>query len=99
MFYKLLPVIMFIVGMGFGRGTYIYMKDEELEQKREQLESYHKELLEIAEYLEAKEKHIRNKWQAMVDDISKYEASIRQTDGKWSEWDDVYLNSWSSAEK
>ena len=90
---------MFIAGMLVGRGIYICIQDKELEQKREQLKSYHKELLEIQDYLEKKEQHVRNKWQAMVDDISKYEASIRQTDGKWSDWDDVYLNSWSSAEK
>lgn len=83
-----------------GRTSYVYWRNKYLEDKKQELLAYHAQLLAIEQSLEEKDKAIRNKWQKMVDDISKYQAAIDPEDrGKWSEWDDVYFQSWNSAEK
>lgn len=83
-----------------GRTSYVWWRNKYLEDKKFELMRYHAKLLAIEEDLEEKDKEIRKKWQRMVDDISKYQAAVDPEDnGKWNEWDDVFLNSWSSAEK
>lgn len=75
-------------------------KQEALKSYEESLITYHNKLDAVRISLEEKDDEIRRKWQSMVDDISKYQASMCKDDaGKWTEWDDVYLNSWKSAEK
>ncbi len=73
--------------------------DRNLEQKRQQLMAYRDELLKMAEALDLKDRQIREKWQNMVTDFSKYQASISGDTGKWTDMDDIYLDSWKSAEK
>lgn len=73
--------------------------DRHLEQKRQQLMAYRDELLDMATALELKDRQIREKWQNMVTDFSKYQASISGDTGKWTDMDDIYLDSWKSAEK
>lgn len=71
-----------------------------LEEKKAELLAYHAELLAVADALEAKDAAIRTKWQNMVDDFSKYQYAIDPSDkGKWTDMDDIYLQSWGSAEK
>jgi len=85
---------------GLGRMSYLVARNRYLEEKKQELISYHAQLLEIEEGLEARDKQIRQKWQNLVDDISKYQAMSGGFEkGKWTEMDDVYLNSWKSAEE
>jgi len=85
---------------GLGRMSYLVMRNRYLEDKKQELLSYHAELLAIEENLEARDKQIRQKWQNLVDDISKYQAMVGGFEnGKWTDMDDVYLNSWKSAEE
>lgn len=75
-------------------------REQYLEDKKQELIEYHAQLLAIADSLEKKDAAIRAKWQTMVDDISKYQYAIDPSDaGKWTEMDDIYLQSWGSAEK
>lgn len=90
----------YVAGFVMGRYSYLFWRNKYLEDKKEELIGYHKQLLDIQKTLESKEKFIRNKWQRMVDDFSKYQAAVNPQDsGKWSDWDDAYLNSWKSAEE
>ena len=83
-----------------GRYSYLFYRNQYLESKRNELNAYREELVELSKVLEEKDAAIRKKWQSMVTDISKYQASMVDGDtGKWSDWDDAYLSSWSSAEK
>ena len=73
---------------------------EYLEEKRGELLSYRNKLIDISEKLEDKDKHIRHKWQEMVTDFSKYQAMVEGVESdRWTDMDDIYLNSWKSAEK
>ena len=83
-----------------GRISANIAKNRYLEEKRGELIAYHQALLDISEQLELKDKTIKQKWQTMVDDISKYQAYVNPEDtGKWTDMDDIYLQSWKSAEK
>lgn len=89
----------FVMGCIIGRHSYRIVRDRYLHSKEKELINYHAQLMEIESELEYKEREIRNKWQRMVVDASNYQASIGGFDtGKWNDMDDVYLNSWSSAE-
>lgn len=90
----------FYFGFYSGRRAYKIWRDEYLESKRQELLSYRKDLLLIEKHLEAKDKAVRQKWQEMVSDFADYRSKVSpETAVKWNEWDDMYLNSWSSAEK
>lgn len=55
----------------------------------------------ISRQLEIKDEEVRKKWQDMVVDISKYQFMNQPSHlrGKWTEMDDVYLQSWCSADE
>lgn len=82
-----------------GRHSYIVFRDEYLENKKKELESYHKELLELQQHLRDTDTDIRNKWQNMVVDAANYQFSMVDTRGKWTDLDDRFLSSWNSAEQ
>lgn len=82
-----------------GRYSYLYWKNQYLEEKRGQLIAFRDELVNMANSLEETDAAIRKKWQRMVTDISKYDMARRSDSGKWTEADDIYFNSWNSAEK
>ena len=92
--------IPYLIAFMLGRFSYNVYRNRYLEEKKEDLIRYHAMLLSIEEGLEKRDDYIRSKWQSMVDDISKYKASV-EPDGndKWNEWDDLFLESWGSAEK
>lgn len=93
-------VLLIFAGFVAGRYSYCVWRNSYLESKKEELISYHAQLLAIEEALETKDKQIRRKWQGMVDDFSKYQACVNPDDtGKWTDADDIYLRSWSSAEE
>lgn len=97
-----IAIYVLVAGFGFeiGRRSQAIVMDKELEKKREALIAYRDELVEIAEHLEQKDTEIRHKWQKMVDDFSKYQAAMNPENAStWTEADDIYLNSWKSAEK
>jgi len=97
-----MAIYVIIAGFSFeiGRRSQAILMDDELENKRKALVAYRDELLVMAEHLEQKDDEIRHKWQSMVEDFSKYQAMANpQESGKWTESDDIYLNSWKSAEK
>lgn len=96
----LFEIIKLIGVFYLGRLSALWVKNRYLEEKRGELDAYREALINAATVLQNKDKEIRKKWQAMVDDISKYEAAINPINsGKWTESDDFYLNSWKSAEK
>lgn len=83
-----------------GRYSYLVMRNQYLENKKAELIAYHAQLMQLADALESKDVAMRKKWQAMVDDFSKYQAMINPSEtGKWTDMDDQYLRSWNSAEK
>lgn len=96
----LLKVMTYVSFYFLGRTSYVWWRSKYLEGKKQELLAYHVQLIEIEQDLEEKDKAIRNKWQSMVDDISKYKASVEPNENdKWNEWDDLFLESWGSAEK
>lgn len=95
-----LEIIKWIGVFYLGRLSALWARNAYLEKKRGELMAYRDHLLDACDILEEKDKEIRNKWQAMVTDISRYDAALDPQDaGKWTEADDIYLNSWKSAEK
>lgn len=91
--------IVFAASFGLGRFSYLVARNRYLEEKKQGLMSYHAQLMEIHDDLEARDKQIRQKWQNLVDDISKYQAMVGGFENdKWTDMDDLYLNSWKSAE-
>jgi len=100
MFDKIVKVLSYASVFYMGRLSYLYWRNAFLDQKKQELLEYSKELDRITHELITKEASIRKKWQYMVDDISKYQAAVNPEDtGKWTEMDDIYLKSWNSAEK
>jgi hypothetical protein len=93
-------ILLMVFSFALGRGSFIVWREEDLDKKEAQLNEYKNELIMIAEALEAKDRHIREKWQNMVTDFSKYRSMATPNDsGKWTDADDMYLRSWNSAEK
>lgn len=102
-------VLLFVRGIIYGalfwlgRYSIIFVKNQELEKKRKELMHYRDALLAIEADLEQKDAAIRQKWQEMVDDFSKYNSYAMKQAGQykleWTQWDDQYLESWSSAEE
>ncbi len=83
-----------------GRLSALWARNRYLEEKRGELDAYREALIDSATVLQNKDAEIRRKWQAMVKDVSMYEAAINPNNSnKWTEADDFYLNSWKSAEK
>lgn len=90
----------YIFGFAVGKDYAKRDCEEYIEGKRKELYAYRDELLRIEAELEKKDELIRQKWQNMVSDFANYQAYTEPgTTGKWTEWDDIYLNSWGSAEK
>ena len=75
--------------------------------KYKQLMRMHGELLEVADGAKevlaearAKEDENRRRWQAMINDISSLYALTSDVPGNvWTDQDDAFLASWSSAER
>ncbi len=91
------------LSVNWWKNRYLEKEKEYLENERATLIEYHEELEKIENSLIQKDREIRKKWQSMVDDFAEYNAYIRRENGeytnKWSDWDDVYFQSWNSAEK
>lgn len=95
-----ISIVSYVFVFQLGRIVANNFREQYLEDKKQELIEYHAQLLAIADALEKKDSAIRSKWQSMVDDISKYQYAIDSSDaGKWTEMDDIYLQSWGSAEK
>ena len=97
-----LALILYGIGSYFlGRYSYMYWRNAFLEEKKKELIKENERLLALAEELIRQDKRIREKWKAMVNDFSKYQACITDPKdlSKWTEMDDVYLNSWHSADE
>lgn len=91
---------MSIISFLCGRYSYLLIKNRYIEERIKELTKVRDAANEQIMVLSMKDEEIRNKWKSMVEDFAKYNAYIESdTEGKWSEWDDVYLNSWISAEK
>lgn len=95
----MLTMFVGILSFFLGRYSYLVDRNKYLKIKEDELMAYRDELIDIAKSLDQKDRHIRKKWQSMVDDFSKYQAAIGNGTDTWTDMDDVYLNSWSSAEK
>lgn len=95
-----ISIVSYVFVFQLGRIVANNFREQYLEDKKRELIEYHAQLLAIEASLEKKDAAIRSKWQSMVDDISKYQSAIDPADkGKWTEMDDIYLQSWGSAEK
>ena len=96
--------LIFVYGIGMyflGRYSTLVLKNKILEEKKAELIEDNERLIKFSEDLIEQDKRIRDKWKSMVTDFSKYQACITDPNelGKWTETDDIYLNSWHSADK
>ena len=91
------------VGILIGRWSTFYIRNKQLDEVKEALIEEADRLEKLEEALTEQDQRIRDKWKAMVDDFSKYNAYAMRQAGKdtdkWSEWDDQYLRSWGSADE
>lgn len=95
-------VIVFVtaaVSFLLGRVSVRVLRDRYLESKRSELLAIKAGLDEVAEGLTRREEEIRSKWQAMVVNASEISAFVNGSEGEWTQDDDRFLESWSSAER
>lgn len=82
-----------------GRLSYMWWKNKYLDMKLEEAKQYAAQANALLQQTKAKDEEVRKKWQAMVSDISQYQFGDMPNKGQWTELDQMYLNSWKSAEK
>lgn len=95
-----LVALLCVVSFVLGRYSHKVVKYKQLMRMRD-------ELLEVSDGVQvalaeakAKEDENRRKWQAMVNDISNLYARTSDVPGYiWTDQDDAFLASWSSAER
>lgn len=94
-------IFAFIGGYVVGGGIREYRlrdREEKILIAKDQLTELSHELEDYAKELNRRNKEIKEKWQSMVVDFSKYQAELNGSE-TWTENDDIYLNSWKSAEE
>ena len=91
-----------VLGFFIGRWSTFYIRSVQLQRIKDELSEEAARLDLLEKKLSEQDARIRQKWQLMVDDFSKYNAYLMKQNGNnvdtWNEWDDQYLSSWGSAE-
>ena len=82
-----------------GRLSVLWWRNKYLDMKVAEAKSYAAQANALLQQTKAKDEEVRRKWQAMVSDISQYQFGDMPNKGQWTELDQMYLNSWKSAEK
>lgn len=82
-----------------GRASARVLRDRYLESKRDELLAIKAGLDEVAEGLTRREGELRSRWQAMVVNASEISTLVNGSEGTWTQDDDRFLESWSSAER
>ena len=82
-----------------GRLSYMFWRNKFLDDKKKELDIYYEGVSALLEETKRRDNEVRKKWQSMVADISRYEFKDREDNGVWTDTDQLYLNSWASAEK
>lgn len=82
-----------------GRLSVLWWRNKYIDMKVEEAKSYAAQANALLQQAKAKEAEVRKKWQAMVSDISQYQFGDMPNKGQWTDLDQMYLNSWKSAEQ
>lgn len=92
----------FTFGVWFGRRSATKFMNKELSKRELEFNEYAKDVVFALERasteLHQKELIIRKAHQNAVVDIAKYQFMDRKDQNTWTQMDDAYLDSWSSAE-
>ena len=81
-----------------GRLSYLWWRNKYLDMKIKEAQNYAMKANEILQQAKDKETEVRKKWQRMVSDISQYQFSGLSNKDEWTDLDQLYLESWKSAE-
>lgn len=82
-----------------GRLSVLWWKNKVLDVKLAQAKQYAEEANKLLQQAKLKDAEVRKKWQTMVSDISQYQFSFMENKSEWTDLDQMYLDSWKSAEK
>lgn len=81
-----------------GRLSYMWWRNKYLDMKIEEAKNYAMKANDLLQQAKEKETEVRKKWQRMVSDISQYQFSGLSNKDEWTDLDQLYLESWRSAE-
>lgn len=81
-----------------GRLSYMWWRNKYLDMKIEEAKNYAMKANDLLQQAKDKETEVRKKWQRMVSDISQYQFSGLSNKDEWTDLDQLYLESWKSAE-
>ena len=81
-----------------GRLSYMWWRNKYLDMKIEEAKNYAMKANDLLQQAKDKEMEVRKKWQRMVSDISQYQFSGLSNKDEWTDLDQLYLESWKSAE-
>lgn len=82
-----------------GRLSVLWWRNKLLDVKLAQAKQYAAEANELLQQAKLKDAEVRLKWQRMVSDISQYQFGDMPNKDHWTDLDQMYLDSWKSAEK
>ena len=82
-----------------GRLSVLWWRNKVLDEKLAEAKMYATQANEILQQAKAKDEEVRQKWQRMVSDISQYQFGFMENKSEWTDLDQMYLNSWKSAER
>lgn len=99
MFINFIRGVSYVCMFYLGRLSYLWWRNKFLDVKLAEAKQYAAEANEILRQAKLKEAEVRRKWQAMVSDISQYQFGDMPNKGQWTDLDQMYLNSWKSAEQ
>lgn len=82
-----------------GRLSVLWWRNKLLDAKLAEAKRYAEEANKLLQQAKLKDAEIRLKWQRMVSDISQYQFGFMENKSEWTDLDQMYLDSWKSAEK
>ena len=90
--------VSYICAFYLGRLSYMWWRNKHLDMKIEEAKNYAMKANDLLQQAKDKETEVRKKWQRMVSDISQYQFSGLSNKDEWTDLDQLYLESWKSAE-
>lgn len=82
-----------------GRLSVLWWRNKVLDEKLAEAKMYAAQANELLQQAKAKDAEVRKKWQNMVSDISQYQFGDLPNKDHWTDLDQMYLDSWKSAER
>lgn len=98
-FHIVLHGALYVAFFYFGRLSVLWWRNKYLDVKVAEAKQYAAEANELLQQAKLKDAEVRLKWQRMVSDISQYQFGDMPNKGQWTDLDQMYLNSWKSAEQ